>query len=66
VAEGLDFVPFVRPGDVDGFAREIERFRGMSPEARRALGLKGQALVRDRFSLETMHAGLESVYRELL
>jgi glycosyltransferase involved in cell wall biosynthesis len=66
VAEGLDFVPFVRPGDVDGFAREIERFRGMSPEARRALGLKGQALVRDRFSLETMHAGLESVYRELV
>jgi len=66
VAEGVDFVPFVRPGDVEGFAREIERFRSMSPEARTAIGLKGQALVRGRFSLQTMHAGLESVYRELV
>jgi glycosyltransferase involved in cell wall biosynthesis len=66
VAEGVDFVPFVPPGDVDGFAREIERFRSMSPEARIEIGLQGQALVRGRFSLETMHAGLEAVYRELV
>jgi glycosyltransferase involved in cell wall biosynthesis len=65
VAEGVDFVPFVAPGDADGFAREIERFRSMSPEERKAIGLQGRALVRGRFSLETMHAGLESVYREL-
>jgi glycosyltransferase involved in cell wall biosynthesis len=65
VAEGVDFVPFVAPGDVDGFVREIERFRGMSPDARMEIGLKGQALVKQRFSLQTMHAGLESVYREL-
>jgi glycosyltransferase involved in cell wall biosynthesis len=66
VAEGVDFVPFVRPGDVDGFAREIERFRSMSPSARSEIGRRGQALVKDRFSLETMHARLETVYRELV
>jgi glycosyltransferase involved in cell wall biosynthesis len=66
VAEGVDYVPFVEPGDVDGFAREIERFRSMSPEARAEIGLRGQALVRERFGLATMHAALESVYSELV
>lgn len=66
VAEGAGFVPFVRPGDVDGFAREIERFRSMSPEARRSIGLEGQKLVSGRFGLPAMHAGYEKVYREIL
>lgn len=66
VAEGADFVPFVRTGDIDGFAREIERFRSMSPEARRTIGLEGRKLVSGRFGLPTMHAGYERVYREIL
>lgn len=66
VADGADFVPFVRTGDVRGFAREIERFRSMSPEARTAIGVEGQKLVRGRFGLPAMHAGYEKVYRELL
>jgi hypothetical protein len=49
VADGADFVPFVRTGDVGGFAREIERFRSMSPEERRAIGLEGRKLVSGRF-----------------
>lgn len=65
VADGLDDIPFVRPGDVEGFAREIERFRSMPRDTRIEIGLRGQALVKERFSLETMHAGLEAVYREL-
>ena len=66
VADGADFVPFVRIGDVDGFAREIERFRSMAPEARRAIGLEGRKLVSGRFGLPTMHAAYEKVYREIL
>ena len=66
VTEGLDVVPFVREGDVVGFAREINRFRVMPDDERRAIGLQGQALVRARFGLPTMHAGIEKVYRELL
>ena len=66
LAEGADFIPFVRPGDTDAFAREIDRFRSMSTEERAAIGLKGRDLVRARFGLATMHAGLENVYREIL
>lgn len=66
VGEGVDFIPFVRPGRADAFAREIDRFRSMSREERAAIGSKGQALVRERFGLPTMHAGYEKVYRELV
>ncbi|MGH3135635.1 MAG: glycosyltransferase family 4 protein [Gaiellaceae bacterium] len=66
VADGADFVPFVRTGDIDGFAREIERFRSMSPEARQTIGAEGKKLVSGRFGLPTMHAGYEKVYREIV
>jgi glycosyltransferase involved in cell wall biosynthesis len=66
VADGADFVPFVRTGDVAGFAREIERFRSMPPEERRSIGLEGRKIVSGRFGLPTMHAGYEKVYREIL
>ena len=66
VADGADFVPFVRIGDVDGFAREIERFRRMPPDERRTIGLEGKKLVSGRFGLPAMHAGYEKVYREIL
>jgi glycosyltransferase involved in cell wall biosynthesis len=65
VVDGADFIPLVRTGDADGFAREIERFRSLSPEARAAIGLEGQKLVRSRFGLSNMHAGYEAVYREI-
>jgi glycosyltransferase involved in cell wall biosynthesis len=66
VAEGLDIVPFVRTGDVEGFAQEIDRFRSMPDDERAAIGLKCSEAVRARFGLPTMHAGVERVYRELL
>lgn len=66
VADGADFVPFVPIGDVARFAREIERFRSMTPEARRAIGQKGREIVSGRFGLPTMHAAVEKVYREVL
>jgi glycosyltransferase involved in cell wall biosynthesis len=65
LAEGADFVPFVRLGDAEGFAREIERFRAMTPEERVAIGLKCREFVRERFTLEKMLTAYEAVYREL-
>jgi len=66
VVDGANYVPFVRTGDIDGFAREIERFRDMSPEARKTIGAEGKRLVWGRFGLPAMHAGYEKVYREIL
>lgn len=66
VAKDVDFVPFVRPGDTEAFAREIDRFRTMSPQARQAIGEKCRELARSRFSLPIMHAAYEKVYGELL
>lgn len=65
VADGADFIPIVRTGDVAGFAREIDRFRRMSPQQRAAIGLEAQKLARARFALRTMNAGYEKVYLEL-
>ena len=66
VAEGIDVVPFVRPGDADGFVREIIRFRDMPRDEREAVGSRCRELVRSRFSLQAMHAGYDATYRELL
>lgn len=66
VVEGLDCVPLVRPGDVDGFAREIARFRRMPAGEREDVGRRCQAWVMERFTLRRMHAGYDEVYRELL
>jgi glycosyltransferase involved in cell wall biosynthesis len=65
IAAGVDFIPLVPVGDALSFAREIVRFRNMTPEQRRAVGVKCRNLARDRFALERMHAGYEAVYREL-
>lgn len=65
LAEDVDFVPFVKPGDAGGFAREIVRFRAMSADEREAVGRRCRELVRSRFDLKKMHAGYERTYREL-
>jgi glycosyltransferase involved in cell wall biosynthesis len=65
VADGADFIPFVAPGDVHWFAREIRRFQEMSPPDRRAIGRRCRDHVAERFTLERMHASLGRVYGEL-
>lgn len=65
VVDGLDVVPLVRPGDVTGFAEEIRRFRDLPRAERQAIGRRCQAWVLERFTLRRMHAGYDSVYREL-
>lgn len=65
IAAGVDFIPLVPIGDAALIAREIDRFKRMTPEQRREVGAKCRNLARDRFRLERMHAGYEAVYREL-
>lgn len=66
LVDGADFIPLARPGDVEGFAREIRRIRDLSAEDRLELGRRCRAHVTSRFTLPAMHAGYETVYRELL
>lgn len=66
IAHGTDFVPLIRPDDVDGFAREIRRFRSMPPDQRARIGEKCRHLVETRFGLERMHREYRSVFEAAL
>ncbi len=65
IARGVDFIPLVAPDDVEGFAREIRRFRALSPAERDAIGTRCRRLVEERFGLEAMLRSYESVYAEV-
>lgn len=65
IAEGVDYIPLIHPDDGTGFAREIERFRGMSASERRTIGRKCRALVEERFSMAAMHAGYAGIYAQV-
>jgi glycosyltransferase involved in cell wall biosynthesis len=63
--EGADVAPLVATGDVEGFGRQIGRFRDMGAEERLDAGRRGREHVVETFALARMHAGYEQVYREL-
>lgn len=63
--EGTEVAPLVATGDVEGFARQIRRFRELRPDERLDAGRRGREHVVDTFALARMHAGYEQVYREL-
>jgi glycosyltransferase involved in cell wall biosynthesis len=65
IAEGVDFIPLIKPYDVVGFAQEIKRFAVMPASERSAIGQKCRKLVAEKFSLPTMHAGLADVYAQI-
>ena len=65
IAEGVDFIPLIKPHDVEGFAREIKKFREMSSRERAAIGQECRRLVQDRFSLPAMHAGYAEIYAQI-
>jgi glycosyltransferase involved in cell wall biosynthesis len=65
VADGADFIPFVPLGDSRGFARELERFRTMSPVERSEIGRKCRDLAHSRFDLPRMLAAYDEIYREV-
>lgn len=66
IADGVGFIPFVQPEDVDGFAEEMRRFQSMSPHDRSILGARCRKLVEERFSLISMHKRYEKIYLQLL
>jgi glycosyltransferase involved in cell wall biosynthesis len=65
VAEGVDFIPLLRPDDVAGFAREMKKFKAMPVSERIMIGKKCRKIIEERFSLRVMHAGYEKVYAEI-
>ena len=65
IAEGVDFIPLIKPHDVEGFAREIKKFGEMSSHERAAIGQECRRLVQDRFSLPAMHAGYAEIYAQI-
>jgi glycosyltransferase involved in cell wall biosynthesis len=64
LAEDAGFIPFVTPGDVEGFAKEIKRYRAMTSDERREIGRRCRAHVSARFTLPIMRAGTDAVYME--
>ena len=66
IAQDFDFIPLVPMDDAAGFAREIKRFRAMSPSEREEIGRRCRKIVEDRFSLPAMHGNYLSVYTELM
>jgi glycosyltransferase involved in cell wall biosynthesis len=66
IAGRLEFIPLVRPGDRDGFAREIRRFQRLSAEERAAIGARCRALAVQNFSAEAMGHAYEEIYRRAL
>ncbi len=65
IAEDVDFIPLIQPGDAAGFAREIKRFREMPVSERRTVGRKCRELVKDRFSLQAMLRGYADIYAQI-
>ena len=65
IAEGVDFIPLIKPDDVSGFAQEIKKFKEMSVSERAAIGQKCRKLIEERFSLPIMHAGYKEIYAKI-
>ncbi len=65
IADGVDFIPLIKPDDEEGLEREIRRLQSMPCADRERIGAQCQALVMERFSLESMHAGYEAHFAQL-
>lgn len=65
IAEGVDFIPLIKPDDVAGFTEAIQRLRTMSPAERLEIGTKCRKLVEDKFSLKIMHKNYDQVYTQI-
>ena len=66
IAEGCEFIPLFAPDDTATLTREIERFRAMTLDERRAVGARCRQVVEEKFSLQGMHDGYDRVYYDLL
>lgn len=66
VASGSDFVPLVPLDDVEALAKQIHRFRCMSPEETAAIGQQCRDLVESRFNLQIMQKRYSEIYAQLI
>jgi glycosyltransferase involved in cell wall biosynthesis len=66
IAEGVDFIPLIKPDDVDGLARELKKFNEMSGLERKAIGQKCREIIAERFSLAAMHTGYKEIYAQII
>ncbi len=62
IAQGVDFIPLVAPGEGEGFAQELRRFRDLPPDVRASIGRRCREIVEQRFSLWAMHRSYDRVY----
>jgi glycosyltransferase involved in cell wall biosynthesis len=46
IAEGVDFIPLIKPDDVSGFAQEINKFSEMPVSERTMIGQNVESLLR--------------------
>ena len=65
IVSGVDFIPLIKPDDIEGFARAFTKFREMSVSERATIGQKCRKLVEERFSLPAMHAGYAELYAQI-
>ena len=65
VAEEVDFIPLVKPDDVDGFAMEINRFNEMSRRERKEIGHKCREIIEEKFTISTMHNAYADIYSQI-
>lgn len=65
IAEGVDFIPLIKPHDVAGFAQEINKFGKMSGSERAAIGQECRRLVEEHYGLPAMHARYAEVYAQI-
>jgi glycosyltransferase involved in cell wall biosynthesis len=66
IAEDVDFIPLVQPGDVVGFAREMKKFKEMTPAERASIGDKCRAIIENKFSLQAMHGTYKRIYSRMV
>lgn len=62
IANGVDFIPLIRPNDVIGFAEAIKSFRQMPNTERKEIGRKCKKHVNTHYGVTAMHEKLAQIY----
>ena len=65
IAEGVDFIPLIKPDNVSGFTREINKFSEMTVSERMEIGQKCRNIIEERFSLLAMHTSYVEIYAQI-
>jgi glycosyltransferase involved in cell wall biosynthesis len=65
IADGIDFIPLVKPDDVNGFAWEIKKYQEMPALERIEIGQKCREIIEQKFTIETMHNAYADLYSQI-